>query len=93
MSQTIICSEYRTIVRMYDAKGFKMGKITLEIPSGDKCTGCMFLSTEERLKPRCSLFGWWVLDFDKKDGQVDESTITKLSACPRVSHPIGSDKI
>ena len=56
--------------------------ITLQVPEGDKCKGCMFLRVSyvpERAK--CALFGE-DLSARYQYGSMDEDTIAKCDQCP-----------
>ena len=56
--------------------------ITLRVPEGKKCKGCMFLRVgyvPERAK--CALFGE-DLSARYKYGSMDEDTIAKCDQCP-----------
>lgn len=58
-------------------------RIALEVPAGEKCNGCMFLSIGESYdKPRCALFGYIILKCHRKNGELFH--IWKCEQCPKM---------
>ena len=59
--------------------------ITLQIPEGCHCEGCMFLDAEwYRLAPACRLFGADLTgDCDAETGQIAIGSIKKSDMCPK----------
>ena len=60
-----------------------MSSIILQIPSGKKCEGCMFLKLDlTRDIAQCNLFNC-MLDCRKNWGDIDTESIAKCAQCPK----------
>jgi hypothetical protein len=60
--------------------------ITLQVPEGEKCEGCMFLSVHFwNDTASCMLFDEGNLSAQRKHGDIDPSTIKKCDRCSESS--------
>ena len=57
--------------------------ITLKIPEGDKCKGCMFMDIDFMHNyAKCQLFANEPLSHKMSYGGIETATIRKLAQCP-----------